>query len=272
MRFGVRLEHIDVVVPADNHGRGQTTPPDRGRRSQQVGQLGVGIRGDHQPGIGSRRQPEAILDLLNSAFVRLAGAALEVTQAHDADPGCGGKIGQRPIPRFPQRANGGSRRLAAHRRAPHHTRIVQRSRHMFCVYVLIAAAALRCIRFRHRIPGQEAVMDHRPCSLEPDLWFGYADDDASDARPRPASTNSPPPAHARSACAAARWPSNGCARPERWRPVRSTAWGGREAARRQYRKRAQLAHAHEVLRRIAAGRINPRNCRRVSPCSRVPRP
>ena len=23
-------------------------------------------------------------------------------------------------------------------------------------------------------------MDHRPCSLEPDLWFGYADDDASD--------------------------------------------------------------------------------------------
>ena len=23
-------------------------------------------------------------------------------------------------------------------------------------------------------------MDHRPCSTEPELWFGYADDDASD--------------------------------------------------------------------------------------------
>ena len=95
VRFGVRLEHIDVVVPADNHGRGgRRRRRTGGRRSQQVGQLGVGIRGDHQSGIGSRRQPEAILDLLNSAFVRLAGATLEVTQAHDANPGCGGKIGQ----------------------------------------------------------------------------------------------------------------------------------------------------------------------------------
>ena len=35
-------------------------------------------------------------------------------------------------------------------------------------------------------------------------------------------------------------------------------WAGVKLPGGQYRKRAQLAHAHEVLRRIAAGRINPR--------------
>ena len=35
-------------------------------------------------------------------------------------------------------------------------------------------------------------------------------------------------------------------------------WAGVKLPGGQYRKRAQLAHAHETLRRIADGRINPR--------------
>ena len=35
-------------------------------------------------------------------------------------------------------------------------------------------------------------------------------------------------------------------------------WAGVKLPGGQYRKRAQLAHAHDVLRRIADGQINPR--------------
>lgn len=35
-------------------------------------------------------------------------------------------------------------------------------------------------------------------------------------------------------------------------------WAGIKLPGGQYRKRAQLAHAHDMLRRIADGQINPR--------------
>ena len=60
-------------------------------------------------------------------------------------------------------------------------------------------------------------MDIRPCSSDPDLWFGYADDDASDGAAKARLTSSRPLGRAPSACAAARWPSSGNAPAVRWR-------------------------------------------------------
>ncbi len=68
-------------------------------------------------------------------------------------------------------------------------------------------------------------MDDRPCSTEPELWFGYADDDASDGAAKPTSTSNPPPRHEPFACVGVRLPSNGSAPGRRSKPARNTACG-----------------------------------------------
>ena len=102
-------------------------------------------------------------------------------------------------------------------------------------------------------------MDHRPCSLEPDLWFGYADDDASDGAAK-ARIYEQSATRARTICLR-RCPlaqQRLCAGRAVAGGEEYGVWAGVKLPGGQYRKRAQLAHAHEVLRRIAAGRINPR--------------
>ena len=102
-------------------------------------------------------------------------------------------------------------------------------------------------------------MDYRPCSSEPDLWFGYSDDDTSDgaAKARVYEQSATKarliclrrcPLHQQRQCAA--------------RAVEAGeeygVWAGVKLPGGQYRKRHQLARAHHVLRDIADGLINPR--------------
>ena len=69
------LQHIGIVVAADP----RDVSPDLGlpaRAVQQLGEFGVGIVGDDQSGIGARRQPKTVLNLVNSAFVlRVRGSS-----------------------------------------------------------------------------------------------------------------------------------------------------------------------------------------------------
>ena len=102
-------------------------------------------------------------------------------------------------------------------------------------------------------------MDYQPCSSEPDLWFGYSDDDTSDGA-----------AKARVYEQSATWARMICLRrcplaQQRQCAARAVdageeygVWAGVKLPGGQYRKRHQLAHAHRVLRDIAAGLINPR--------------
>lgn len=102
-------------------------------------------------------------------------------------------------------------------------------------------------------------MDIRPCSADPDLWFGYADDDASDGAAK-ARVYEQSAAKARTICL------RRCPLAQQRRCARRAVEGGEEygvwAAIKlpggQYRKRHQLARAHAVLRAIADGEINPR--------------
>ncbi len=102
-------------------------------------------------------------------------------------------------------------------------------------------------------------MDYRPCSTDPDLWFGYSDDDTSDgaAKARVYEQSATKarliclrrcPLHQQRQCAA--------------RAVEAGeeygVWAGVKLPGGQYRKRHQLARAHHVLRDIADGLINPR--------------
>ena len=102
-------------------------------------------------------------------------------------------------------------------------------------------------------------MDYRPCSTEPELWFGYTDDDASDGAAK-ARVYEQSATKARTICLR-RCPlaqQRQCARQALEAGEEYGVWAGVKLPGGQYRKRHQLARAHEVLRDIAAGRINPR--------------
>jgi WhiB family redox-sensing transcriptional regulator len=102
-------------------------------------------------------------------------------------------------------------------------------------------------------------MNTRPCSNEPDLWFGYADDDAGDGAAK-ARVYEQSAAKARAICLR-RCPlveQRQCARLAVEGGEEYGVWAGIKLPGGQYRKRHQLAHAHAVLQQIAAGEINPR--------------
>lgn len=102
-------------------------------------------------------------------------------------------------------------------------------------------------------------MDVRPCSAEPDLWFGYSDDDASDGAAK-ARVYEQSAIQARTICLR-RCPlaqQRDCARRAVTGGEEYGVWAGVKLPGGQYRKRHQLAHAHEVLTAIAAGTLNPR--------------
>ena len=102
-------------------------------------------------------------------------------------------------------------------------------------------------------------MDIRPCSSDPDLWFGYADDDASDGAAK-ARVYEQSATRARAICLR-RCPlaqQRQCARQAVEAGEEYGVWAGVKLPGGQYRKRHQLARAHAVLRQIAEGLINPR--------------
>lgn len=102
-------------------------------------------------------------------------------------------------------------------------------------------------------------MNIRPCSADPDLWFGYADDDASDGAAK-ARVYEQSATRARMLCLR-RCPlaaQRQCARQAVEAGEEYGVWAGVKLPGGQYRKRHQLAHAHLVLRQIAEGLINPR--------------
>ena len=102
-------------------------------------------------------------------------------------------------------------------------------------------------------------MDIRPCSADPDLWFGYADDDASDGAAK-ARVYEQSATRARTICLR-RCPlaqQRQCAQRALDGAEEYGVWAGVKLPGGQYRKRHQLARAHEALGRIAAGLINPR--------------
>ena len=102
-------------------------------------------------------------------------------------------------------------------------------------------------------------MNTRPCSADPDLWFGYADDDVSDGAAK-ARVYEQSATRARTICLR-RCPlaqQRQCARQAVGADEEYGVWAGVKLPGGQYRKRHQLAHAHLVLRQIAEGLINPR--------------
>ena len=102
-------------------------------------------------------------------------------------------------------------------------------------------------------------MNHRPCSTNPDLWFGYADDDASDGAAK-ARVYEQSATAARTICLR-RCPlahQRACARDAVQAGEEYGVWAGIKLPGGQYRKRHQLVRAHELLRRIADGAVNPR--------------
>lgn len=98
-----------------------------------------------------------------------------------------------------------------------------------------------------------------PCASNPDLWFGYADDDGSDGSAK-ARAYEQSAAEARLICLR-RCPlaqQRRCAALAVERSEQYGVWAGVKLPGGQYRKRAELARAHAVLRRIAAGEISSR--------------
>lgn len=98
-----------------------------------------------------------------------------------------------------------------------------------------------------------------PCTSNPELWFGYPDDDGGDGAAK-ARIYERSATEARVQCLR-RCPLAQQRRCAEWAVKHQEAWGvwaGVKLPGGQYRKREQLAHAHEMLRRIAAGEINAR--------------
>ncbi|MBU3750098.1 MAG: transcriptional regulator, partial [Mycobacterium sp.] len=94
---------------------------------------------------------------------------------------------------------------------------------------------------------------------EPDLWFGYADDDASDGAAK-ARVYEQSAAKARTLCLR-RCPlaqQRLCARLAVEGGEEYGVWAGIKLPGGQYRKRHELARARSLLRQIADGEINPR--------------
>lgn len=102
------------------------------------------------------------------------------------------------------------------------------------------------------------MMNH-PCSADPDLWFGYCDDDqgAGATKARSYETAS---IEARTLCLR-RCPlaqQRRCAQHAVDAGVEFGVWAGIKLPGGQYRKRGELARAHDLLQRIADGEIAPR--------------
>lgn len=102
-------------------------------------------------------------------------------------------------------------------------------------------------------------MTRRPCAADPDLWFGYADDDSSDGAAK-ARVYEQSATRARTIClrhcplAAQRM----CAAQAVQAGEEYGVWAGVKLPGGQYRKREQLAQAHRVLQSIANGDVNAR--------------
>ncbi|HEU4362776.1 MAG TPA: WhiB family transcriptional regulator [Mycobacterium sp.] len=98
-----------------------------------------------------------------------------------------------------------------------------------------------------------------PCAANPDLWFGYGDDDAADGAAK-ARVYEQSAVEARLICLR-RCPlaqQRRCAALATERGEEYGVWAGVKLPGGQYRKRADLAHSRAILRRIAVGEINPR--------------
>jgi WhiB family redox-sensing transcriptional regulator len=98
-----------------------------------------------------------------------------------------------------------------------------------------------------------------PCASNPELWFGYPDDDAGDGAAK-ARAYERSATEARVQCLR-RCPLAQQRRCAEWAIAHREeygVWAGVKLPGGQYRKREQLAKAHDVLRRIAAGQINAR--------------
>jgi len=101
-------------------------------------------------------------------------------------------------------------------------------------------------------------MSH-PCSVNPEMWFGYADDDDGDGAAK-ARAYEQSATEARLLCLR-RCPlaqQRRCARYAVENREEYGVWAGVKLPGGQYRKREQLAEAHATLRRIAAGEISSR--------------
>ncbi|SON59773.1 Transcriptional regulator WhiB5 [Mycobacterium simulans] len=98
-----------------------------------------------------------------------------------------------------------------------------------------------------------------PCAANPELWFGYPDDDGGDGAAK-ARAYERSATEARIQCLR-RCPlaqQRICAQRAIKHREEYGVWAGVKLPGGQYRKREQLAQAHDVLRRIAAGEINAR--------------
>ena len=92
-----------------------------------------------------------------------------------------------------------------------------------------------------------------PCSVNPEMWFGYADDDSGDGAAK-ARAYEQSATEARLQCLR-RCPlaqQRLCARYAVENNEEYGVWAGVKLPGGQYRKREQLAEAHATLRRIAA--------------------
>ncbi len=100
---------------------------------------------------------------------------------------------------------------------------------------------------------------HHPCAANPDLWFGYNDDDATDGAAK-ARAYERASIEARTLCLR-RCPlaaQRVCARLAVEQGEEYGVWAGVKLPGGQYRKREELERAHDTLRRIAAGELSPR--------------
>lgn len=98
-----------------------------------------------------------------------------------------------------------------------------------------------------------------PCTTNPELWFGYPDADGADGAAKAR-------AYEQSATAARLQCLRRCPLAQQRRCAALAVecreeygvWAGVKLPGGQYRKRAELARAHAVLRAIASGEINTR--------------
>jgi WhiB family redox-sensing transcriptional regulator len=106
-----------------------------------------------------------------------------------------------------------------------------------------------------------------PCAANPELWFGYPDDDAGDGAAK-ARAYELSAIEARIQCLR-RCPlaqQRQCAQHAIAHREEYGVWAGVKLPGGQYRKREQLARAHDILRRIAAGEINSRQLPKTRLC------
>lgn len=137
--------------------------------------------------------------------------------------------------------------------------------HELCLYVFVYVFVALRLDYIYAFvidsvsDPEETAMTRRPCAADPDLWFGYADDDSSDGAAK-ARVYEQSATKARTIClrhcplAAQRM----CAAQAVQAGEEYGVWAGVKLPGGQYRKREQLADAHRVLRRIADGDVNAR--------------